>query len=281
MSISIMTNLDSEAATRFLHKTERATSKSLGRLSSGTRVGTAGDDSSGVAISEGLRAGIRGLAQAHRNTQDGVSMLQVAEGALNEVHGILGRMRELAVQSANGVMTDSTRLHIQAEFQSMKSELDQITNGTDFNGQKLLNTAVTLTFQTGAFAVTSENSVSITLTDSNTTSLGGTVIGTSLAGTSVSTFGQALEAISSIDQAINDVSTQRSSIGAVQNRLTFALDNISNARESLLSSRSRIADSDVANETSDLTRSQILGQAAVSVLAQASRMPTYGLQLIG
>ncbi len=280
MAISLVTNVDTTTVLRNLDRTQRMVSSNIQKLSSGLRITKSGDDAAGLAISEQLKGLVRGLAQANRNGQDGISMVQVAEGALNEIHGALLRMRELAVQSANGTQTDSTRTHIHAEFSALKTEVDRISNSTDFNGQKLLNTTQNYTFQIGAFALTSENSIAVSMFDMNTTALGGTVVGTSLAGSTVSTLAGSLEAISSIDQAITDVSTQRGRIGAVQNRLTFAIDNLASTRENLMSANSRIRDVDVATETSEFTRNQILAQAGVSVLAQANQLPSLGLSLL-
>jgi len=280
MAITLATNVDTASVLRNLDKTQRLVSLNIQKLSSGLRITKAGDDAAGLAISEQLKGLIRGFAQAQRNGQDGISMTQVAEGALNEIHGALIRMRELAVQSANGTNSDTTRSFIHQEYSALRSEIDRISNSTDFNGSKLLNTSANFSFQVGAFALTSENSISVSMLDMNTTALGGSVVGTSLAGTSVSTLGVALEAISSIDQAITDISTQRGRLGAAQNRLTLAIDNLASSRENLLAANSRVRDVDVATETSEFTRNQILGQAGVSVLAQANQLPSVGLSLL-
>ena len=280
MAISLSTNTDTTAVLRNLDKTQRNLSSNIAHLSSGLRITRAADDAAGLAISEQLKSVTRGLAQAQRNGLDGISMTQVAEGALNEIHNSLSRMRELAVQSANASQNDTTRDFINQEYSALKTEIDRISNSTDFNGTKLLNTAGSFRYQVGAFALTSENSVAVSVADMNTSSLGGTVVGTSLAGTTVSTVGGSLEAISSIDRAISDVSTQRGRIGAAQNRLTFAIDNLSSARENLLAANSRIRDVDVASETSEFTRNQILSQAGVAVLAQANQLPAVALALL-
>ena len=281
MAISLVTNIDTATVLRNLDKTQRMVSGNIQRLSSGLRITKAADDAAGLAISEQMKGVIKGLAQANRNGQDGISMIQVAEGALNEIHAALLRMRELAVQSANGSQNTTTRTHIDAEYQALRSEIDRISNATDFNSQKLLNTNQSFTFQVGAYALTTENTIKVSIADMNTSALGGTVANsTTLAGTTVSTATQALFAISSIDQAITDVSTQRGRIGAAQNRLTFAIDNLSSTRENLLGANSRIRDVDVATETSEFTRNQILAQAGVSVLAQANQIPSLGLSLL-
>ena len=281
MAISLATNVDTASVLRNLDKTQRMISGNIQRLSSGLRITKAADDAAGLAISEQLKAQIRGFAQAQRNGSDGISMTQVAEGALNEIHTALIRMRELAVQAANGTNNATTRDFINSEYVSLKSEIDRISNSTNFNSQKLLNTSVSFTFQIGAFALTTENTIQVSMADMNTSALGGTVANsTTLAGTTVSTVTQALFSISSIDQAITDVSQQRGRIGAAQNRLTLAIDNLASARENLLSANSRVRDVDVATETSEFTRNQILGQAGVSVLAQANQLPSVGLSLL-
>ena len=281
MAISIQTNLDTNTVLRNLDKTQRGVSANIAHLSSGMRITRAADDAAGLAISEQFKGVVRGLAQAQRNGLDGISMIQVAEGGLNEMHSALSRMRELAVQAANATQNASTRDFINNEYQSLRGEIDRISNSTDFNSQKLLNTAQSFTFQVGAFALTTENTIRVSIADMNTSALGGTVANsTTLAGTTVSTVTQALFAISSIDRAITDVSTQRGRIGAAQNRLTFAIDNLASARENLLAANSRIRDVDVASETSEFTRNQILSQAGVAVLSQANGLPSVALQLL-
>ena len=281
MAISLATNVDTASVLRNLDKTQRQISGNIQRLSAGLRITKAGDDAAGLAISEQLKALVRGFAQAQRNGSDGISMTQVAEGALNEIHGALIRMRELAVQSANGTNSTTTRSFIDQEYQALKSEIDRIANATDFNGQKLLNTSTQFMFQIGAFAVTAENTISVSMLDMNISALGGSVAGaTTLAGTTVSTMTAALNSISSIDQAVTDISTQRGRLGAAQNRLTLAIDNVASTRENLLAANSRVRDVDIATETSEFTRNQILGQAGVSVLAQANQLPSVGLSLL-
>ena len=281
MAVSLATNIDTQTVLRNLEKTQRGVSTSIAKLSSGLRITHAGDDAAGLALSEQLKGVVRGLAQAQRNGLDGISMIQVAEGALNEMHSALSRMRELAVQSANAIQSTTSRGFIDAEFRSLRAEIDQIADSTNFNGTKLVNTAQEFKFQIGAYALASENQIAVSMLDMSVSSLGGSVANsTTLAGTSVSTMTAALGAISSIDQAISDVSAQRGKIGAAQNRLTFAIDNLSSARENLLAANSRISDVDVAQETSDFTRGQILAQAGVSILAQSNQLPAVALQLL-
>ena len=280
MALTLATNVDTAVVLRNLDKTQRALSSNIQRLSSGLRITKSGDDAAGLAISEQLKALIRSFAQAQRNASDGISMTQVAEGALSEIHGALIRMRELAVQAANGTYSDTVRNFIHQEYQALRSEIDRIANSTDFNGQKLLNTAAEFVFQVGAYALTSENSITVSVLDMNTTSLGGTVVGTTLAGTAVSTMAGAIESISAIDQALTDISNQRGKLGAAQNRLTLAIDNLASTRENYLAANSRIRDVDIASETSEFTRNQILNQAGVSVLSQANQLPSAGLSLL-
>ncbi|MBI4509593.1 MAG: flagellin FliC [Deltaproteobacteria bacterium] len=282
MAISLVTNVETVAVLRNLDKTQRGLSSNIGRLSSGLRINKAGDDAAGLAISETLKAQIRGLAQAQRNAQDGVSMIQVAEGALNEIHGALSRMRELAVQSANATQDDTTRGYLNNEFQALVSEIDRIGNVTDFNGRKLLNTTASFAFQVGVFACTAENQISVTVDDVNVSSIGTTTyrIGSTSISHASGTDSGALGSLESIDAAIQDVSTARASIGAAQNRLVIAIDNVASQRENLMASNSRIRDVDISYETSEFTRNQILNQAGVSVLAQANQLPQVGLSLL-
>ncbi|MBI4509597.1 MAG: flagellin FliC [Deltaproteobacteria bacterium] len=282
MAISLVTNVDTVSVLKNLDKTSRNLSANIGRLSSGLRINQASDDAAGLAISEQLKAQIRGLAQSQRNAQDGVSMIQVAEGALNEIHGALIRMRELAVQSANATQDSTTRGYLNNEFQALMSEIDRIANVTDFNGTKLLNTTGTFKFQVGTFACTAENQIQVTISDVNTSAIGTTTF--YLASASVShasgTDSGAIGSLEAIDSAIADISSYRGTIGAAQNRLVISIDNLASMRENMMSANSRVRDVDIASETSDFTRNQILNQAGVSVLAQANQLPQVGLSLL-
>jgi flagellin len=264
MSLRINNNVEAFNAHRQLVATSDRASKSMERLSSGYRINRAADDAAGLAISEKLRGQIRGLSQAQRNAQDGVSLVQTAEGSLNEVHSMLQRVRELAVQYSNGTLSTSDKAAITAEAAQLASEIERIGTTTNFNGIKLLDgSASTDSFQVGA-----NDNDQITVT---TESLGGKVGSIDVSATS---------AISAIDAAIQNVSTLRSTFGAVQNRLEHTLNNISTYQENLTASESRIRDVDMASEMVEFSKDQILQQAGTSMLAQANQAPQAVLSLL-
>ncbi len=250
---------------------------SFNRLSSGFRINSAKDDAAGLAISESLKAQIRSFNVAERNAGDGISLAQTAEGALGEIHGILGRMRELATQASNGTLTAQDRSFISSEFTALQTEIGRIQASAKFNGRALVGTtASTVTLQIGL-----DNDPN----DQISISLGGVSLSTvrSNASTAVSgsTASLALEALAVIDDAIVQVSTARSGFGATMNRLEVATNNIRTMRLNLSAANSRIRDVDVANETAALSRGQVLSQAGVSVLAQANQLPQLALSLLG
>ena len=264
MSLRINNNVEAFNAHRQLVATSDRASKSMERLSSGYRINRAADDAAGLAISEKLRGQIRGLSQAQRNAQDGVSLVQTAEGSLNEVHSMLQRVRELAVQYSNGTLSTSDKAAITAEAAQLASEIERIGTTTNFNGIKLLDgSASTVSFQVGA-----NDNDQITVT---TESLGGKVGSIDVSATS---------AISAIDAAIQNVSTLRSTFGAVQNRLEHTLNNIGTYQENLTASESRIRDVDMASEMVEFSKDQILQQAGTSMLAQANQAPQSVLSLL-
>ncbi len=278
MSISLRTNVSSLNAQRTLSKTRNALAVNMSKLSSGLRVRNAADDAAGLAISEKMKAQIRSLHQAQRNANYGISLIQTADGALNEMHGVMDRMRELAVQSANGTYTNEDRLFINDEFSALTSELDRIVDVTEFNGHKLLDGSESSnSFQVG-INNNAEDRISISLVDMSVTALGGA---TTVNDLSVSTATNALAAINNIDEAIKDISTQRSKFGAVQNRLQVASSNLASYRENLSAANSQIRDVDVAEESANMTRNNILMQAGTSVLSQANMSPQIALSLIG
>ncbi len=278
MSITVNTNVGSINAQRALAKTNTGLQGNFGRLSTGLRINKAGDDAAGLAISEKLRAQIRGLSQLERNANDGVSLLQTAEGAMNEVSGVLTRMRELAVQSANGTLGATERTFLNQEFVALRTEIDRIAEVTEFNGINLIDgTATTIQFQVGLNATT-DDSITVGVNDMHTTALGSTSFIATQALTTITTSQTALAVI---DAAITDVSTARAEVGSVQNRLTVTIANLGSARENLSAANSRIRDVDVASETADLTRNNILMQAGVSILAQANQTPSLALSLLG
>jgi len=281
MAITINTNVASMNAQRNLGRTQGALAGNLGRLSTGLRINTAADDAAGLAISEKLRSQIRSLGQAERNANDAVSMLQTAEGAMNEVSGILTRMRELSVQSANGTLGSAERGFLNDEVTALTNELDRIAQVTEFNGNKLLTggtTGTSFSFQVGIGA-TSSDTISATIKGVASADLGGVTGG--LGSVDISTATGAQSALSVIDQAISDVSSRRADMGSVQNRLNVTISNLGSARENLSAANSRIRDVDVASETADMTRNNILMQAGVSVLAQANQAPSVALALLG
>ena len=250
-----------------------AQGKSMEKLSSGLRINNAGDDAAGLAISEKMRGQIRGLDMASKNAQDGVSLIQTAEGALNETHSILQRMRELAVQGANDTNTADDRGEIQKELNQLMSEMDRIATDTQFNTQTLFSTGTfQATLQVGAnngqvitFSIAAMSSGALTLSTSNI---------------SVGTNALASTAISDIDTAIKAVSSERSKFGALQNRLEHTINNLNTSSENLTAAESRIRDVDMAKEMMAQTKNSILSQAAQAMLAQANQQPQGVLQLL-
>ncbi|HJL16803.1 MAG TPA: flagellin [Sandaracinaceae bacterium LLY-WYZ-13_1] len=285
MAITINTNIASLNAQRNLNATQHRLQGNFGRLSTGLRINQASDDAAGLGISEKLKSQIRSMSQAERNAQDGVSLLQTAEGAMNEVSGILTRMRELAVQSATDTVGATERGFINQEVSALQEELDRIAEVTEFNGAKLLDgstTGTTFNFQVGIGATTNDQ-IAATIKGTKAADLGIVTGGavSSVAGIDVSTATGATNALATIDAAINDVSSRRADIGSVQNRLQVTIANLGTARENLSAANSRIRDVDVAQETADMTRNNILMQAGTSVLAQANQAPQVALSLLG
>jgi flagellin len=270
MALFIQTNVASLEAQKNLGYNQAQLQVSFNRLSSGLRINSAKDDAAGLAISESLKSQIRSFTVAERNASDGISMAQTAEGALGEVHSILGRMRELAVQAANGSLTSTDRGFLQTEFSSLQSEISRIQGSARFNGRALVgSTPETITLQVG-LSNTASDQIAVTLGGVSLATISGT--GVIVSGTSAS---GALASLSTIDQAISDVSTSRSTFGASMNRLEVAQNSI------LSAANSRIRDVDVATETATLSRNQVLSQAGVSVLAQANQLPNLALNLLG
>ncbi len=277
MGLRINTNVASLNAQRNLFNTGQMLSKNLEKLSSGLRINRAGDDAAGLAISESLKSDIRALQQASRNASDGISMVQTAEGSLNEVSGIAIRLRELAEQAANGTIGASERGFLDSEFQALTSEITRITQTTEFNGTQLLDgTGGTVDIQVGTGAgVTNQIALNFG-TNVNATSLG--LNDESLTG---ATTANAKAALTAIDTALNTISQTRANFGAVQNRLESTVRNIGVTVENLSAANSRIRDVDVASEAASMTSNQILQQAGISVLAQANFAPQAALSLLG
>ncbi|KHO61019.1 flagellin [Thermoanaerobacter sp. YS13] len=275
-------NLSALNAWRALAINTANTQKALEKLSSGYRINRAGDDAAGLAISEKMRAQINGLNQAQRNAQDGISLIQTAEGALNETHAILQRMRELVVQAANDTNTTQDRANIQAEINQLLQEVDRISDQTQFNTKTLLDGSLSttgLTFQIGA---NGGQIVSLTIAEIHTSVLGTASLSLAQVNVSVVNLTSASVAadLSAIDAAIQTVSATRSNLGALQNRLEHTINNLGTAAENLTAAESRIRDVDMAKEMMEFTKDNILTQAATAMLAQANQQPQSVLQLL-
>ena len=275
MGLRIQNNVEAFNAHRNLTGTAARAAKSMEKLSSGYRVNRAADDAAGLAISEKMRGQIGGLVQAQRNAQDAVSLVQTAEGALNEVHSMLQRVRDLRVQHSNATLSTSDKTAIESEVQALATEIGDITSKTEFNSIKLLNSTTALTFQVGAN--TGDTIVLSGTTFSGTLATGGLSEVLALSGGAT---GFSALAISSLDTAIGNVSSKRSDFGAVQNRLEHRLANLAVYQENLVASESRIRDVDMASEMVAFTKLGILQQAGTSMLAQANQAPQSVLSLL-
>ncbi|HEX4336984.1 MAG TPA: flagellin [Polyangiaceae bacterium] len=274
--LAIQTNISSLEAQKNLSKNQTALMSSFNKLSSGYRINNASDDAAGLAISESMKSQIRSYTVDERNASDGISMAQTAEGSLGDIHDVLGRMRELAVQSSNGSVTSTDRGYMQTEFGLLQSEVTRIQGSAKFNDKDLITaSAQTITFQVGLNNSASDQigvtfgGVALTTLLASTTKIGGT------------TSSSALASLSTIDTAIGSVSTARSKFGAAMNRLQVATSNIQTMRLNLSAANSRIRDVDVASETSTMTKNQVLTQAGISVLSQANQLPQSAFNLIG
>ena len=274
MSIDIQTNYAALSAQKNLGQNQKLLAGSFQRLSSGYRVNSAADDAAGLAISESMKSQIRSYTVAQRNASDAQSMAQTAEGALGDVHDIMGRMRELAMQSSNGDLGSTDRGYVATEFKALQAEVTRIQGSAKFNGKQLINaTAATTTFQVG---------LNNTASDQIKVTFGGVKLTTiAAAATDVSTATGALNALATIDTAIQNVSTARSNFGTAMNRMDFATSNIQTMQLNITAANSRIRDVDVASETANLSRNQVLTQAGTAVLAQANQIPQLALSLIG
>ena len=265
-------NLTAMNTSRQLNGVTGALSKSTEKLSSGYKINRAGDDAAGLSISEKMRSQIRGLNKASSNAQDGISLIQVAEGALNETHSILQRMNELATQAANDTNTSTDRTALQQEVNQLTSEINRIQSTTQFNTMNLLDgTFKNKNLQVGSL---SGQSIGISISNMNAQSLG-------VSGLKVSSFGQAGAAMSKIQAAIDTVSTQRSKLGALQNRLEHTINNLDTTSENTQSAESRIRDTDMASEMVQYSKNNILSQAGQSMLAQANQSNQGVLSLLG
>jgi len=275
MALVIQTNVAAMSAQKNLDKNQKMLAGSFQKLSSGFRVNTAADDAAGLAVSESMKSQIRSFTVAERNAGDAISMAQTAEGSLGDVHDILGRMRELGVQSANGSLTNGDRGYLNTEFGALKSEITRIQGSAKFNGVTLLQaTAATVKFQVG---------LNNTGSDQIDVTFGGVTLGAVASGgaADVSTQTAALNSLAQIDTAIGNVSSYRSKFGAAMNRLDVATSNIQTMRLNISAANSRIRDVDVATETSALSRNQVLSQAGASILAQTNQLPQLAFGLLG
>ncbi len=278
MGLRINTNVPSLVAQRNLRGNRQLLDRTLERLSSGSRINHAGDDAAGLAISETLRAQIRGITQAERNAQDGISLVQVAEGGLVEIANILIRMRELGVQASSDTVGTRERGFLNNEFQQLAEEIDRIANSIEFNGNPLLNgSGSTFEVQIG----TKNNPLvdRIKLFDPYSSNVNLVSLGINLSSVADKTSAQ--NTLASIDQALNNVTSIRAGFGSMQNRLQSVINNLTVNKENMMAANSRIRDADLAEETSEMTKSQILNQAGVSVLAQANSSIKSALGLLG
>ena len=276
MGLRINTNIPSISAQKSLGKVNKAKNESMEKLASGSRINKASDDAAGLAISEKLRADIRSTQQAKRNAGDGISMIQTAEGGLNETSNILVRLRELSMQAASDTVGDQERAFSDKEFQNLTQEIERISASTQFNGTNLLNgEGDSMDFQIGTGNEESQDRISFDPSGTDAT------IGTlGLDGLSVSSKEDAQSNLESIDSAISLVSENRSNLGALQNRLQSTISNLEVKNENLSSARSRIADTDVAQQSAEMTKANILQNASISVLAQSNSSGNAALKLI-
>ena len=278
MALTVNTNVASLTAQRNLSSTQGALNTSLQRLSSGLRVNSAKDDAAGMFSIERMTADIRGLNQAVRNAQDGISLAQTGEGSMGQIQSALQRIREIAVQSSNATVEDRTGL--QSEVDQLTQEISRIVTTTEFNGSKLLDGSTTsLTFQIGADGDAS-NQIDVTGVDLTSMTAGYAADLTATGTVDVSSAASASAAIANVDTAIDEVSTERATFGAVQNRFEAVVVNLTSYAENLSSARGRLQDADFAAETANLTRAQILQQAGVAMLAQANTLPQSALALL-
>ncbi len=272
MALNISTNVPSINAQRHLSNSTLSLNRSLERLSSGLRINSASDDAAGLAIADRLRADVRITSQAIRNASDGISAISIGEKALGEVGNILARLSELASQSATGTVSNSQRSAIQQEFTALVSEIDRVSNTTSFNGVNLLSGGTTVGLQVGLDG-TSNSRISFSTVDGSSSGIG-------LSGVAVSTAGAAQSALGALNTAVANVASSRGTLGAVQSRLNTTISNLRVARENFAAAESGIRDADVAEETANLTRTTILQQAGVAILAQANQQPSLALSLL-
>lgn len=274
MALYVNTNVSSLNSQRQLINSGKSLDTAFQRLSSGLRINSAADDAAGLQISNRLTSQIQGLDQAIRNANDGISLAQVAEGAMDEITGALQRIRVLSVQSQNGINSSSDRLALQKEVSALKAEISRIATTTQFGGVKLLDGKYSSTFLVGANA---GQTISVNI---SRTGGGFGTSGLGLSTLSISSLAGASRALASIDSAISIIDSKRADLGAIQNRFQSTIRNLSNIVENVSAARSRIKDTDFAKETAELTRSQILQQASTTILAQSNQRPQSALSLL-
>ncbi|MNM14997.1 Flagellin [compost metagenome] len=284
MALTVNTNTTSLGVQKNLNRASDALSTSMTRLSSGLKINSAKDDAAGLQIATRMTSQIRGQTMAIKNANDGISIAQTAEGAMQEQTNILQRMRELAVQSRNDSNSTKDREALDKEFQSMLKEIDRIAASTQLNGKNLLDgTSGVMTFQVGS-NTGSDNQITISLSSSMSSGTGGALSGLgskAITGTSANIEANYTAAMSAIDDALQAINTTRADLGAAQNRLTSTINNLQNINENAEAARGRVQDTDFAAETAQLTKQQTLQQASTSVLAQANQLPSAVLKLLG
>ena len=277
MGLRIATNIAAINARKNMYNTGNNLERSMARLSSGSRINQASDDAAGLAISENLKGQIRGLRQASRNAQDGISLVQIAEGGLNEVSNMMVRLRELAVQASSDTIGDTERKFVDVEYQQLKSEIQRITESTSYNGFDLLNgTGGVIDIQVGVHNDPFEDRISF-----NSSAANSTLEALGLAAESVGTKEAAQMSINVVDNALVSVNAIRANFGAMQNRLSSTITNLGVSDENFSAANSRIRDTDIATESSEMMRNTILQQAAVSILSQANNSQQLALKLLG
>lgn len=273
MSLSVNTNVMSMNAQNQLAKSQDALQTSFARLSSGKRINSAADDAAGLGVAKSMNAQVQSYSQAERNTNDGISMLQTADGGAEQVDGLLTRMRELAVQASNGSLSSSDYTNVNAEFQQDLQEIDRVSSSVQFNGINLLSGASTSkNFQVGIGTASSDR-ISVNFGGVDSSSLG-------VNGTDVTSFANAQTAITKIDTAIQNLSQTRAGFGASMNRFTAAVTNLQSMQTNTSAALSRIQDTDIASETANLSKNQVLQQAGSAILAQANQTPQTALSLL-
>ncbi len=275
MTFSMISNATSLGTQKNFMMTQNALGQSIGRLSSGLRIQRAADDAAGMGISSVMTADIRSVSQAERNANDAISMIQIAEGAMSEQQNIMGRLRELAIQSANGALSGNERAFIDVEQQQLVAEMDRISGVTEFNSFNMLGAdSGTYSMQVGKDAVLGTDTIDINFNATDAVSLGVNAM-------DFTTAAGAQAALGTIDTAIATLSSSRAGMGAAQNRLEVTVSNLRVEEENLTAANSRIRDVDVARETATLARHQIMSQAGAAMLAQANQLPSAALQLLG